>query len=75
MAAVTTEETALAGADAATSQMVMLYDPSTDEFLWNMIIKDAVDTIDVHFAQNDTRILVNWVEWTSGITRRDRRAR
>ena len=75
VAAVTTQETALGGADAATSQMVMLYDPSSDEFLWSMIIEDAVDTIDVHFARNDTRILVNWVEWTSGNTRRDRRAR
>jgi len=75
VAAVTTEETALGGADALTSQMVMLYDPVIDDYLWSMIILDAVHTIDVHFAHNDNRVLVNWVEWTTGNTRRDRRAR
>ena len=58
---VTTTETMLAGTDALTSKMVMMYDPDTDSYKWNKIILDAVDVIDVHFAYNDWRVLVNWV--------------
>ena len=75
VAGIATTEASLGGAAAATSLMVTMYDPSIDSYKWSRIITDAVDLVDVHFAFDDQRVLINWIEWASGSTRRARRAR
>ena len=58
---VNSTETALAGAEALTSKMIMSYDPSTDSYEWSKIIMDVDGIIDVHYAANDQKVLLNWV--------------
>ena len=83
VAVVKSDETELLGNDTPTSKMVVMYDPDSDEYLWSKIIQNTLNEsdmwypkqADVHFAFSDHRVLVNWVQWASGNTRRARRAR